>query len=109
VSKSALKFIDGYYIRYREMIEDEPLKDYKILTKVAHKDDFGVYSHVVPNLDKFTQYHVFVSPFFRSVEGQPSNSMLVFTDQDSECNYIRFYFYLLFFFACMAYLFQLIC
>ena len=86
VSKSAIKFIDGYYLRYREILtgqqESSPPSAFNILTVVAQKTD--AYSHVIPNLKKFVQYEVFVSPFYKSVEGQPSNSRTVITAEDSK-------------------------
>jgi hypothetical protein len=83
VSKSAIKFIDGYYLRYREISSGQtPPSAFSILTVVAQKTD--AYSHLLPNLKKFIQYEVFVSPFFRSVEGQPSNSRTVITSEDSK-------------------------
>jgi roundabout axon guidance receptor 2 len=33
----------------------------------------------VTNLRKFTKYEFFLMPFYRSIEGQPSNSMQVST------------------------------
>ncbi|CAG7832052.1 unnamed protein product [Allacma fusca] len=82
VAKSSLKYIDGYYIRYREISAGQSFKGYNILTVVAQKSDLGTYSHVIPNVKKFMQYDVFVSPFFKSVEGQPSNSKSVITSED---------------------------
>jgi roundabout axon guidance receptor 2 len=34
-------------------------------------------NYVVTNLRKFTKYEFFLMPFYRSIEGQPSNSMQV--------------------------------
>ncbi len=36
-------------------------------------------NYVVTNLRKFTKYEFFLMPFYRSIEGQPSNSMQVST------------------------------
>jgi hypothetical protein len=80
VSKSSIKYIDGYYIRYRDVGEGK--QAFNILTVVAQKHDFETYSHVIQNLRKYGQYQVFVSPFFKSVEGQPSNTKRVWTAQD---------------------------
>lgn len=41
-------------------------------------------SHLVANLKKYTKYEFFVAPFYRSVEGQPSNSKVVQTFEDGE-------------------------
>lgn len=40
--------------------------------------------HDVANLNKFSRYEFFISPFYRSVEGQPSNSKIVQTLEDGE-------------------------
>jgi len=80
VSKSSIKYIDGYYIRYRDYGEGKLA--FNILTVVAQKHDFETYSHVIQNLKKYGHYEVFVSPFYKSVEGQPSNTRRVWTAQD---------------------------
>jgi roundabout axon guidance receptor 2 len=36
----------------------------------------------VTNLRKFTKYEFFLMPFYRSIEGQPSNSMQVSTEKE---------------------------
>lgn len=41
-------------------------------------------SYVVSNLKKYTKYEFFVAPFYRSVEGQPSNSKIVQTFEDGK-------------------------
>ena len=43
--------------------------------------------HDVGNLKKFTKYEFFIAPFYRSVEGQPSNSKIVQTLEDGELQY----------------------
>ena len=49
----------------------------KTVMKSEHKE-----SYVITNLRKFTEYEVFLMPFFRNVEGQPSNSLHVQTLED---------------------------
>ena len=34
-------------------------------------------SHVITNLMKYTEYEVFLMPFYQKIEGQPSNSLHV--------------------------------
>lgn len=41
-------------------------------------------SYILSNLRKFTKYDFFLVPFFKSVEGQPSNSMVVQTHEDGK-------------------------
>ncbi|XP_035715206.1 roundabout homolog 2 isoform X2 [Folsomia candida] len=72
----------GYYIRYREIGEGLAFQGFSILTVVAQKNDFDVYSHVIQHLRKSSSYQVFVSPFYRSVEGQASNTKIVSSADD---------------------------
>ncbi|KAJ8974901.1 hypothetical protein NQ317_015290, partial [Molorchus minor] len=39
-------------------------------------------SYIVTNLKKFTKYEFFIAPFYKSVEGQPSNSRVAQTLED---------------------------
>lgn len=39
-------------------------------------------SYTLANLRKYTKYDFFLVPFFKTVEGQPSNSMVVQTHED---------------------------
>ncbi|ODM93984.1 Roundabout 2 [Orchesella cincta] len=82
VSKASMRFIDGYYIRYRDISPDQPLKGFNVLTVVAQKNHFDAYAHVIPNLKKYTMYEIFVGPFYKNVEGQPSNSKMISTLED---------------------------
>lgn len=69
-------FIEGLYIRYRDL--NGGSQKYNIITVLNPMTR----SYVVANLKKFTNYEFFISPFYRSVEGQPSNSKIVQTLQD---------------------------
>lgn len=42
----------------------------------------GATTYVVSNLKKYTKYEFFLVPFYKSVEGQPSNSQSVQTLED---------------------------
>lgn len=79
-----MRYIDGYYIRYREISTDQPPKGFNVLTVVAQKNHFDAYAHIIPNLKKYTMYEMFVSPFYKSVEGQASNSKMIATLEDSK-------------------------
>jgi len=41
-------------------------------------------SYTLANLRKYNKYDFFLVPFFKTVEGQPSNSMVVQTNEDGE-------------------------
>lgn len=44
----------------------------------------GATQNTVSNLKKFTKYEFFLVPFFKSVEGQPSNTKIVQTLEDGK-------------------------
>lgn len=56
---------------------------YNIITVMNSQTE----THIVTNLKKFTKYEFFISPFYRSVEGQPSNSKIVQTLEDSKISF----------------------
>lgn len=69
-------YVEGFYIRFRELSGGS--HNYNILTVL----DVEAKSYVVTNLKKFTKYEFFISPFYKSVEGQPSNSRIAQTLED---------------------------
>ncbi|XP_018323057.1 roundabout homolog 2-like isoform X2 [Agrilus planipennis] len=75
-SLSAPDYVEGLYIRFRELSGGS--NNYNILTVLDTRND----GYVVSNLKKFTKYEFFISPFYKSVEGQPSNSRIVETLED---------------------------
>lgn len=44
----------------------------------------GATNYLVSNLKKYSKYEFFLVPFYKSVEGQPSNSQSVQTLEDGE-------------------------
>ncbi|KAJ6643323.1 Roundabout like 2 [Pseudolycoriella hygida] len=75
VSSSEL-YIEGLYVRFRDLSGGS--QKYNILTVMNPMAKH----YTVSNLKKYTKYEFFLSPFYRSVEGQPSNSKLVQTFED---------------------------
>lgn len=73
----------GLYIRFRDLSGGS--QKYNILTVMNPLAK----QYTVANLKKFTKYEFFLSPFYRSVEGQPSNSKLVQTFEDGTCNILN--------------------
>lgn len=69
----------GLYIRFRDLSGSS--QKFNIMTVMSP----AVESHVVSNLKKFTKYEFFIAPFYRSVEGQPSNTKNVQTLEDGKC------------------------
>ncbi|XP_073999543.1 roundabout homolog 2-like isoform X2 [Rhodnius prolixus] len=69
-------FLEGVYIRFRELSGGS--HKYNMVTVM----NAGATQYTVSNLRKFTKYEFFLMPFFKSVEGQPSNSKIVQTLED---------------------------
>jgi roundabout axon guidance receptor 2 len=69
--------IEGFYIRFRDMSGGSQKFNMKTVMKGENQD-----TYVITNLRKFTEYEVFLMPFFRNLEGQPSNSLHVQTLED---------------------------
>ena len=93
--------IEGYYIRFRDVGPDldELQNDLKLLNKpnaakmsnsehqkynmlTVLTSGSNVNSYVISDLSEFTLYELFVVPFYKSVDGPPSNSRLVRTLAD---------------------------
>lgn len=88
--------IEGYYIRFRDVGPDldELQNDLRLLNKpsaakmanVEHQkynmltvltSGSNVNSYVINDLSEFTLYELFVVPFYRSIDGAPSNSKII--------------------------------
>ncbi|XP_011310480.1 roundabout homolog 2-like [Fopius arisanus] len=67
--------VEGLYIRYRE-ISDKP--EYQMVTVM----NAGATSYVLTNLKKYTMYEFFLVPFYKTIEGRPSNVKLSTTLED---------------------------
>ncbi|CAD7078040.1 unnamed protein product [Hermetia illucens] len=70
------EYVEGLYIRFRDVSGGS--QKYNIMTVLNP----SLETHVVSNLKKFTKYEFFIAPFYRTLEGQPSNSKLVQTLED---------------------------
>jgi roundabout axon guidance receptor 2 len=74
------QYVEGLYIYYIGLDGPPDLpKTYSMLT-VLHTG--GSSSFTVNNLDKWSRYEFFLVPFYKTVEGQPSNSRTVRTLED---------------------------
>jgi len=67
--------VEGLYIRYRE-VSEKP--EYQMVTVL----NAGATSYVLTNLKKYTRYEFFLVPFYKIIEGRPSNVKLVTTLED---------------------------
>eukprot|EP00095_Tigriopus_kingsejongensis_P009444 maker-scaffold108_size357748-snap-gene-2.20 protein:Tk09444 transcript:maker-scaffold108_size357748-snap-gene-2.20-mRNA-1 annotation:"conserved hypothetical protein" len=72
------KYVEGFFVRFRDMSGGSQ----KFNMKTVMKQD-NIDSYVITNLRKFTEYEVFLTPFFKNIEGQPSNSLHVQTLADT--------------------------
>ncbi|XP_058450921.1 roundabout homolog 2-like [Malaya genurostris] len=72
------KYVEGFYI-YARNLQEESERSYKMLTVL---NAGSVSSCTVSGLHKFTEYEFFIVPFYRTVEGKPSNSRLSKTLED---------------------------
>ncbi|XP_065209476.1 roundabout homolog 2-like [Planococcus citri] len=72
------EWIEGLYVRFRD--QSGGSQTYSIWTVLKGQLKQG--SCLVRNLRKFTKYDFFLVPFYKSVDGQPSNSMAIQTLHD---------------------------
>lgn len=72
----AADLVEGLYIRYRE-VSEKP--EYQMVTVL----NAGATSYVLTNLKKYTRYEFFLVPFYKIIEGRPSNVKLVTTLEDA--------------------------
>lgn len=76
------QYVEGLYIYYVSLDSTPDLpRSYSMLT-VLHTG--GSSGFTVNNLSKWSKYEFFLVPFFKTVEGQPSNSRIVKTLEDSK-------------------------
>lgn len=79
------KYVEGFYIYARNVPDtshDNELPSYKMLTVLNAGS--GASSCKISGLRKFTTYEFFVVPFYKAVEGKPSNSRIARTLEDGE-------------------------
>jgi roundabout, axon guidance receptor 2 len=76
------RYVEGFYI-YARNIDDNEQPSYKMLT-VLQNAGSGASSCKISGLQKFTTYEFFVVPFYKAVEGKPSNSRIARTLEDGE-------------------------
>ncbi|XP_055535063.1 roundabout homolog 2-like isoform X2 [Wyeomyia smithii] len=74
---STEEYIEGLYVRYRDLSSTS--QKYSMLTIPNNAAE----THLITGLNKFTRYEFFLTPYFKNVEGQPSNSKMVQTLEDA--------------------------
>lgn len=81
-------YVEGVYIYYVSIEEaSNAAKSYSMLT-VLHAG--GSSTFTVSALKKWAPYQFFLIPFYKAIEGQPSNSKIARTLEDGECNLHKF-------------------
>ena len=81
------KYVEGFNIYARNVFDSSPDNKeqtslYKMLTILNAGS--GVSSCQISGLQKFTTYEFFIVPFYKAVEGKPSNSRIARTLEDGE-------------------------
>ncbi|XP_012288743.1 protein sax-3 [Orussus abietinus] len=71
----AADLVDGLYIRYRD-VSEKP--EYQMITVL----NAGATSYVLTNLKKYSRYEFFLVPFYKTIEGRPSNMKIATTLED---------------------------
>ncbi|XP_067137945.1 roundabout homolog 1-like isoform X3 [Centruroides vittatus] len=70
------EYVEGFYIRFRDLTGGS--QKYNMVTVL----NGGASSYVLTDLRKFTKYEFFLVPFYKSIEGPPSNSKSAQTLED---------------------------
>lgn len=73
------KYVEGFYIYARQLDSDNDT--YKMLTIL---NGGGASTCTVTGLMKYQSYEFFIVPFYKTVEGKPSNSRVARTLEDGE-------------------------
>lgn len=77
--QGAEEHVEGFYIRFRDLSSGS--QKYNMVTVL----NGGASSYVLTDLRKYTKYEFFLVPFYKSVEGPPSNSQSAQTLEDGKC------------------------
>ena len=72
------EFVEGFYVRYRDMSSGPTAQKYNMMTVL----NGGSSTHVVSDLKKYTRFEFFLVPYYKNVEGKPSNTRTVITFED---------------------------
>lgn len=81
------KYVEGFYIYARQI--DSANETYKMLTVL---NGGGASTCTVTSLLKYTLYEFFIVPFYKTVEGKPSNSRISRTLEDGKYIFFGCYF-----------------
>jgi len=73
---SGIKYLEGFYLRYRRRRTDR-YENFESITLMSASADH----YVVKGLEENIDYEVFIQPYFGSILGLPSPLVLVKTHQ----------------------------
>ncbi|XP_050067713.1 protein sax-3-like [Anopheles maculipalpis] len=71
------EYVEGLYVRYRNLSAIDT-QSYSMLSIKMNPSE----TYVITGLEKFTRYEFFLTPYFKTVEGQPTSSKVVQTLED---------------------------
>lgn len=72
------EFVEGFYVRYRDMSSGPTAQKYNMVTVL----NTGTSTYVLSDLKKYTRFEFFLVPYYKNVEGKPSNTRTVMTFED---------------------------
>jgi roundabout, axon guidance receptor 2 len=75
------RYVDGFYIYARSIDDTDDGEPSYIMQPILLK---GASTCTVSGLKKFTTYEFFIVPFYKAVEGKPSNSRIARTLEDGK-------------------------
>jgi roundabout, axon guidance receptor 2 len=76
------KYVEGFYI-YARNLDSINQPSYIMLT-VLNGGSGGATTCTISGLQKYTRYEFFILPFYKNVDGKPSNSRIARTMEDGE-------------------------
>jgi roundabout, axon guidance receptor 2 len=76
------KYVEGFYI-YARNLDSINQPSYKMLT-VLNGGGGGATTCTISGLMKYTRYEFFIVPFYKNVDGKPSNSRIARTMEDGK-------------------------
>ena len=76
-------YVEGFFIRFRDMSGGSQKFNMKTVMNSGQAENGAKEtSHIITGLRKYTEYEVFLMPFYKKLEGQPSNSLHIQTLED---------------------------
>ena len=77
-----VEHVEGFYVRYRKLDTDY-LHEAEQIYDMVTIHSASINSYIITNLPRFATLEFFLVPFFRGVDGRPSNTRIVKTYEDA--------------------------